>query len=244
VLPRRRGVLRRRGSGRIVTGPARPRARRIPAYWHSAVAVLAMVAVFGLLASQFSPWLGAAFVGVSLATLGAVVLARRRNLHRLQRKLALTLTAILTAALVAGVTVVIVQLVDAELITRCIGQSASPSPPALLGTAAVIWLLNVLLFAFWYWEIDAGGPAERHRSGPYQSADLVFPQRQHDGADEWIPEFLDYLFFAFNSSTAFSPTDTLVMSRRMKVLMMVQSLVSLAILAVVAARAVNALAGP
>ena len=102
-----------------------------------------------------------------------------------------------------------------------------------------------MLFAFWYWETDAGGPIERHRGGaPYQSADLVFPQRQHDGTDDWIPEFLDYLFFSFNSSTAFSPTDTLVMSRRMKVLMMVQSLISLAVLAVVAARAVNALAGP
>jgi uncharacterized membrane protein len=69
----------------------------------------------------------------------------------------------------------------------------------------------------------------------------VFPQRQHEGADDWMPDFLDYLFFAFNSSTAFSPTDTLVLSRRMKLLMMSQSLISLAVLAVVAARAVNAL---
>jgi uncharacterized membrane protein len=69
----------------------------------------------------------------------------------------------------------------------------------------------------------------------------VFPQRQHDGFDDWMPDFLDYLFLAFNSSTAFSPTDTLVLSRRMKLLMMSQALISLAVLAVVAARAVNAL---
>ena len=69
----------------------------------------------------------------------------------------------------------------------------------------------------------------------------MFPQRQHEGADDWMPDFLDYLFLAFNSSTAFSPTDTLILSRRMKGLMMCQSLISLSVLAVAAARAVNAL---
>ena len=216
--------------------------RRVPAYWHSVLAVLAMVAIFGLLASVFSRRLGAGFVVVALGTLAAVVLARRRNLHGLQRTLALMLTTLLTAALAVSVASVIAQLVDNDLMLRWIGRSLSPA--TLLGAAAIIWVFNVLLFSFWYWEIDAGGPIARHCGGPYQSADLVFPQRQHDGTDDWIPEFLDYLFFSFNSSTAFSPTDTLVMSRRMKVLMMVQSLISLAVLAVVAARAVNALAGP
>jgi uncharacterized membrane protein len=222
------------------THPA-PR-RRGPTYWHSVLAALVMVAIFGLVAAEFFPRLGAAFVVVALATLAAVILARRRKLHGLQRKLALTLTGLLTMALAASVALVIAQLLYADLVVQWLGNS--PSPPALLCYGAVIWLFNVLLFAFWYWEIDAGGPTERHRGGPYESADLVFPQRQHDGTDDWIPDFLDYLFFSFNSSTAFSPTDTLVMSRRMKVLMMVQSLISLAVLAVVAARAVNALAGP
>jgi uncharacterized membrane protein len=222
------------------THPVRP--RRLPAYWHSVLAALVMVAIFGLVAAEFFPRLGAAFVVVVLATLAAVILARRRNLHGLQRKLALTLTGLLTAALAGSVALVIAQLLYADLVVEWLGSS--PSPPVLLRNAAVIWLFNVILFAFWYWEIDAGGPIERHRGGAYQSADLVFPQRQHDGPDDWIPDFLDYLFFSFNSSTAFSPTDTLVMSRRMKVLMMVQSLISLSVLAVVAARAVNAIATP
>ena len=216
--------------------------RRAPAYWHSILAVLVMVAVFGLLASGYSPRLGAVFVAVALGTLAAVVLARRRNLHGLQRKLALMLTGLLTTALAVSVATVIAQLVDSDLMLRSFGRALSPA--ALLGAAAVIWVLNVLLFSFWYWEIDAGGPHARHCGEPYRSPDLVFPQRQHEGSDDWIPEFLDYLFFSFNSSTAFSPTDTLVMSRRMKVLMMVQSLISLSVLTVVAARAVNALAGP
>ena len=102
------------------------------------------------------------------------------------------------------------------------------------------------MFAFWYWEVDGGGPVERHTASSYRSDDLVFPQqRQHEGASQlWMPQFVDYLFLAFNSSTALSPTDTLVLSRRMKLLMMCQSLISLTVLAVVASRAVNALAGP
>jgi uncharacterized membrane protein len=219
-----------------------PRGRR-PAYWQSALAAAALVAIFGLVASEFSPALGAAFVVVAAGTLASVMLARRRDLHELQRMLALILAGVLTVGLAASVALVIAQLVYSDVMARWLGSS--PSPPVLLRNAAVIWLANVVLFAFWYWELDAGGPLERHRSGAYQSADLDFPQRQHDsGSGDWVPDFLDYIFFSFNTSTAFSPTDTLVMSRRMKVLMMCQSLISLAVLAVVAARAVNALAGP
>jgi uncharacterized membrane protein len=204
------------------------------------VAVLAMVLVFGLLAIQLAPRAAVAFVVISLATLAGLMVARRRHLHDLQRRLALSLTGLLTVALAAGVALVIGQLVSSKLMLRWFGSS--PSPPALLRNAAAIWLANVVLFAFWYWEIDAGGPHARHLCESYHSGDLVFPQRQRDGFDAWTPDFLDYLFFSFNSSTAFSPTDTLVMSRRMKMLMMCQSLISLAVLAVVAARAVNALA--
>jgi uncharacterized membrane protein len=203
------------------------------------MALLAMVAIFGTVASQYSLRLGLAFVGVALTTLGAVVFARRRQLHVLHGRLTTILMTLLTVALLVSVAGVVVQLIDQKLLIEWVGEPLSPA--GLLGVAAVIWLFNVLLFAFWYWELDAGGPALRHGREGYRSHDLAFPQRQHDGDDEWVPEFIDYLFFAFNSSTAFSPTDTLVLSRRMKLLMMVQALVSLAVLAVIAARAVNAL---
>jgi uncharacterized membrane protein len=216
--------------------------RRGPTYTQSIMAVVAMVAIFGAVAAQFSTRLGVAFVAVGLATLAGLVFARHRELHVLHGRLTTVLMALLTLALAVSVVGVIAQLVDEDVLSQWVGKS--PSPARLLGIAAVIWLVNILLFAFWYWELDAGGPVARHCGEPYQSDDLVFPQRQHDGDEAWIPEFLDYLFFAFNSSTAFSPTDTLVMSRRMKVLMMVQSLISLSVLAVVASRAVNALAGP
>jgi uncharacterized membrane protein len=224
-----------------VTQTRRPRLPpRAPAHWQAALAVLALVGIFGMVVYQLSPRLSAAFVVLTIAVLASVRLARRRQLHGLTRVLALTLVGLVTAALALSVALIIAQLVYPDLMIEWMGTR--PSPAGMLATAAVIWLSNVLAFAVWYWEIDAGGPAERHR-GTYRSDDLVFPQRQRDfDGDDWVPDFLDYLFFAFNSATAFSPTDTLVMSRRMKVLMMCQSLISLAVLAVVAARAVNALA--
>ena len=111
-----------------------------------------------------------------------------------------------------------------------------------LRDAGLIWIVNILIFALWYWEIDGGGPGRRHREG-YHSSDFVFPQLTLDQKDgpPWCPSFVDYLFLAFNTSTAFSPTDTLVLSRRIKLLVMTQSLISLMVLAIIAARAINTL---
>lgn len=102
--------------------------------------------------------------------------------------------------------------------------------------------MNILAFAVWYWEIDGGGPARRH-PGRHSSTDFAFPQQQDDDGlvEGWSPGFVDYLFLAFNTSIAFSPTDTLVLSRRAKLLMMAQALISLVVLAVLAARAINTL---
>jgi uncharacterized membrane protein len=112
----------------------------------------------------------------------------------------------------------------------------------LLRDAALIWLVNTMTFALWYWELDGGGPSRRLHQG-YASRDFVFPQKAGPAADDqrWCPRFIDYLFLAFNTSTAFSPTDTLVLSPRAKLLMMIQSLISLVVLAVIAARAINTL---
>jgi len=113
----------------------------------------------------------------------------------------------------------------------------------LLRDGTLIWLVNILTFAFWYWEVDSGGPACRLHLG-YHSSDFIFPQvtlEMHRGEQPWIPHFVDYLFLAFNTSTAFSPTDTQVLSVRIKLLMMLQAIISLTVLAIVAARAINTL---
>jgi hypothetical protein len=114
-------------------------------------------------------------------------------------------------------------------------------PGTLLTSAALLWATNVIVFALWYWKLDAGGPLGRLR--PDYESSFLFPQRMcpEACAPGWSPVFVDYLFLAFNTSTAFSPTDTAVLSRWAKGLMMLQSLISLSVIALLAARAVNIL---
>jgi hypothetical protein len=121
-------------------------------------------------------------------------------------------------------------------------------PQDLLIGAVLVWSMNILVFAAWYWRLDSGGPHQRATHEAYCGGAFLFPQltlpeevREEFGMDDWKPRFVDYLFLAFNTSTAFSPTDVPVLSGWAKVLMMIQASISLATLAMVAARAVNIL---
>jgi hypothetical protein len=158
--------------------------------------------------------------------------AHQQGRHRLARLLSLGLVSLVTVAVVVSVFL---------LISSSFGRE-TPAP-TLLQDAALLWLINVVTFAIWYWELDAGGPAQRLREA-HTSEDFLFPQGNLSGktARDWSPGFLDYLFIAFNTSTAFSPTDTAFLSQRAKVLMMVQALLSLLILAVLVSRAINTIA--
>jgi uncharacterized membrane protein len=116
------------------------------------------------------------------------------------------------------------------------------SPKVLLRSATALWITNVLVFALWYWKLDAGGPVQRDRARCRLDSSFLFPQMLvEDGMESWSPQFMDYLFLAFNTSTAFSPTDTAVLSRWAKAGTMLQALISLTIVALLAARAVNVL---
>jgi len=113
----------------------------------------------------------------------------------------------------------------------------------LLVGGAEIWLTNAIVFGLWYWEYDRGGPASR-ALGLADTPDLLFPQLTDPAlARDWEPNVLDYLFVAYTNSTAFSPTDTLPLSRWAKALFMLQSTISLVTVALIAARAVNILPG-
>ena len=122
------------------------------------------------------------------------------------------------------------------------------TPNQLLRSAATLWVCNILVFACWYWRLDAGGPHQRALRRSHTTGAFLFPQmvldpdlRRDMGEDQWSPGFVDYLFLAFNTSTAFSPTDAPVLSSWAKTLMMVQAAISLATIALLAARAVNIL---
>lgn len=130
----------------------------------------------------------------------------------------------------------------AELV-RALLAGRSETGTTLLIDAVIIWMINIIVFALWFWGLDGGGPAVRHAQGK-PSFEFLFPQallNQSDAA-RFSPGFVDYLFLAFTNATAFSPTDTMPLSQRAKLLMMAQAMISLLTIAFVAARAVNILA--
>ncbi|HEY2794074.1 MAG TPA: hypothetical protein VGJ28_17040 [Micromonosporaceae bacterium] len=113
----------------------------------------------------------------------------------------------------------------------------------LLRNGGAIWLTNVIVFALWYWELDRGGPVSR-ACGTIVHPDFLFAQMTAPElvAKDWEPGFVDYFYLSFTNATAFSPTDTLPMTRSAKLIMMFQSAVSLVTVALVIARAVNVIA--
>jgi hypothetical protein len=211
-----------------------PLERERESRWPVVVALIAAGCMYWGLPEELSVgprWL---LLSIILVVLVPLAITHRTGRHRLNHLLAVSVDGILTVFLVGSLTFLVQGL-----------PSHRESPGALLRSAAGLWMTNVLVFALWYWRLDAGGPHARERaSGPIRSA-FLFPQmtRPQDEPDSapWSPQFVDYLFLAFNTSTAFSPTDTAVLSRGAKLAMMAQALISLLILALLAARAVNIL---
>jgi hypothetical protein len=127
------------------------------------------------------------------------------------------------------------------------------SAAMLLRTGAQVWATNILVFALWFWELDGDGPdarAHANAATEVDNADFLFPQMQMALASgdsvqcidrNWKPQFIDYLYLAFTNSTAFSPTDTMPLSRWAKILMTVEALISLITIAIVVARSINAI---
>lgn len=111
----------------------------------------------------------------------------------------------------------------------------------LLAAGAGVWITNVVVFALWYWELDRGGPAARAR-GSDRYPGFLFPQmdtKQENYRATWTPTYFDYFYVSFTNATAFSPTDTMPLSRWAKTGMMLQSVVSLSVMSIVFARAIG-----
>src|SRR6266516_4418953 len=173
-------------------------------------------------------WLLLVVEGVFVVPLFIDVLTAWNLSHRVRRMLVLVPLAVSTLALVIGVALFILTLPTNTHATN------------LLRAAALLWSFNILVFALWYWEVDGGGPWKRHLSG-HRGADFLFPQQAT--GEHWTPHFLDYLFVAFTGATALSPTDTYPLTRLVKVLMMVEALLSLTVVGILISRAVNILGG-
>jgi len=137
----------------------------------------------------------------------------------------------------------LISLTNALLLVAVLGsliQGTEKSGAQLLTKAMIVWGSNVITFGLWFWEFDSGGPVRRLRPDP-PLPDFEFPQL--DSPDlappGWRPQFVDYLYVSFTNSIAFSPTDTLPLSRWAKLLMLSESAISSVTVLLVAARAVN-----
>jgi uncharacterized membrane protein len=159
--------------------------------------------------------------------------ARFEHRTRLLRAASLLLIGFMSLANATSGIRLIVDLVRVQGITK---------PAELLLTGGAIWLTNVIVFGIWYWEFDRGGPLER-AAGSQPYPDFVFPQMTSPelAPADWEPGFVDYLYVSFTNAMAFSPTDTMPMTRWAKLTMLLQSLISVVTLVLVVARAVNIL---
>jgi hypothetical protein len=202
-------------------------------------AVIAIVAVAGLYAAlpdslEVGPrWLFLVVVGMLLVS---TIVARIKGGYTVNNLLGHLLAAILTLFMVFSLVLLIRAL-----------PTHIEAPITLLRSAAALWVTNVLVFALWYWRLDAGGPHQRDLRAGHPSGSFLFAQMTFRASDVprewkgWSPNFIDYLFLAFNTSTAFSPTDVPVLSRWAKLLTMAQASISLTVVVILAARAVNIL---
>jgi hypothetical protein len=158
-----------------------------------------------------------------------VHLARRR---RWLRRLSIALVFALAAA-----TLIATGKLIGELI---IGGEVTSQAGSLLASGAVIWLGNVLVFSLVYWLLDSGGPVARY-VGERPYPDFAFSQQMSPelAPPGWRAHYVDYLILGLTTSTAFSPTDVMPMRAWAKLTMALQSIVSLCVVGLVIARAVN-----
>jgi hypothetical protein len=205
--------------------------------WPAFIAILATAGAYLALPPGLTigpRWLFPTMVGLLLVP---TAVSHSMGRHRLDRMLGFAVTSLITLQLIGSVL----------LLVRAL-PSHRETPTALLRSAASLWVTNVLAFSLWYWRLDAGGPHQREARRGHTEGAFLFPQmmmptegRTATRQETWTPTFVDYLFLSFNTSTAFSPTDTAVLTQWGKVLMMIQSTISLSVLALLAARAVNIL---
>ena len=204
--------------------------------WPVSLAVLFMIVLQVRLPGELTPtgqWL---LPTIELALLVVLVAANPRRIDRRSPALRGLGMALISVASLANAWSV------ALLVDHLVRGTTGSQPGPLLATGANIWVTNVIIFALWYWELDRGGPATR-ATGIDPQPDFLFPQMAETSVTfhDWEPQFTDYAYVSFTNATAFSPTDTMPLSRWAKLAMMLQSAISLVTAVLVIARAVNIL---
>jgi hypothetical protein len=201
--------------------------------------ILAVVLLMALLPARIRlvpRWAAIAVAGLEILALAGCALTHGRPVWRLIERWTTVAFISFAGALL---------LTDIErLFIIILHTSGSGEGLMLLSTSVAVWLVNILIFSLAYWQLDRAGPAGREDELAVRP-DWRFPQDEMDEVfpEGWAPQFTDYLFLAFSTATAFSTTDVTPITRRAKVMMMAESLISLVNIALVGARAINVLGG-
>jgi uncharacterized membrane protein len=212
-----------------------PPAPQSEPFWPAQLTVLLAIVVQVLLPERLTAgpgWLVPSLEGALLVGLIVVTPNVLEDEHPRRRRIALSLTALVTAA----------NIFSLAALTHFLLHHEVSDGRGLIVAGVLIWLTNLLIFALWYWEMDRGGPGRRAagRDGP---PDFLFVQMSDDRIEprDWRPRFVDYLYVSLTNNTAFSPTDTMPLTPMAKAVMGVQSVVSLLTIGLIVSRAVNIL---
>jgi uncharacterized membrane protein len=205
-------------------------------FWPAQVTILAAIALQLTLPSRLTvgpTWLIPVLEGVLLFGMFLATPRQLEHEHRVRRRAALGLTAFVSAA----------NIVSLYLLIHFLLHGGHPKGGReLIIAGMLIWLTNFLIFGLWYWELDRGGPGKR-AAGNDRAPDFLFPQMNDDAIEprNWRPKFIDYLYVSLTNAAAFSPTDTMPLTSMAKIIMGIQSIVSLVTIGLIVSRAVNIL---
>jgi len=222
------------------SGADRPDRTVVEPRWPVALAVVVFIAITLVLRvvvprreSVGPHWLVPGFEIALLVILVAAHPSRESERRRLRRLSIALILALAASALVSTVILIV------DLIT---GSEVTQSADSLLASGVIVWLGNALIFGLLYWELDSGGPLARFR-GTRPHPDFAFPHHMNPelAPAGWRPHYVDYLVLGVTTSMAFSPTDVMPMVPWAKLTMTLQSVISLAVIGLVIARAVNVL---
>jgi uncharacterized membrane protein len=204
-------------------------------FWPAQLTVLFAIAIQLLLPERLTAgprWLVPGFEAALLIGLFIVTPNQIEDEHPRRRRIALGMTAFVSAA----------NIYSLAALTHYLLHHNVSQGRALIGAGVLIWITNFLIFALWYWEIDRGGPGRRS-AGNDGPPDFLYPQMSDDRIEplEWRPKFIDYLYVSLTNAMAFSPTDTMPLTSMAKIVMGIQSLVSLVTIGLIVSRAINIL---
>lgn len=205
-------------------------------HWPPQLVIALAVALQALQPERLQPiqdvrWVIPALEGLLLLTLLVSSPFRLEHRHVWRRRLLVMVTGLASAA----------NAVSLGLLCHYLFKHTVNNGHELIIGGILIWLTNVLIFSLWYWEMDRGGPGTR-AAGLDEPPDFLFPQMTEQRlCPDWRPQFADYLYVSLTNATAVSPTDTMPLSITAKMLMGLQSLISLVTIGLVIARAVNIL---